>query len=81
MEKPLEKEFEYFVKNQDELVKKHQGKYIVIKGNKVLGAYDSDLEALKETTKVHELGTFLVQKCESGSESYTQTFHSRVAFA
>jgi len=34
-----------------------------------------------ETSKKFELGTFLVQKVEPGTESYTQTFHSRVAFA
>lgn len=80
MPKPLEKEFEYYINHQDELVEKYRGKFIVIKDNEVLGAFDSDLEAIKETTKKHELGTFMVQKCEPGKESYTQTFHSRVAF-
>jgi hypothetical protein len=46
----------------------------------VLGAFDTELEAIKETTKKHPLGTFLVQKCEAGKESYTQQYHSRVVF-
>jgi hypothetical protein len=58
-----------------------EGKVLVIKGQKVLGVYDSELQAVEETVKTHPLGTFLVQKCEAGQESYTQTFHSRVAFA
>ena len=78
---PLEKEFQYYLDNQDELVKKHNGKFVVIKDRVVIGVYDTELEAIKETSKKHKLGTFLVQKCEPGSESYTQTFHSRVAFA
>ena len=45
-----------------------------------LGAYDTELEAIEETTKEHKLGTFLVQECVPGAESYTQTFHSRVNF-
>ena len=78
---PLEKEFQYYLDNQDELVKKYNGKFVVIKDCAVLGAYDDELEAIKETSKEHELGTFLVQKCEPGSESYTQTFHARVTCA
>jgi hypothetical protein len=78
---PLEKEFEYYLDHQGELVKKYGGKFIVIKDCKVIGAYESELEALSETCKEHTLGTFLVQKCEPGSENYTQSFHSRVSFA
>jgi hypothetical protein len=77
----LEKEFKYFLDNHDALVKQYQGKFVVVKDCQVIGAYDGELEAVKETSKKHELGTFLVQKCEPGSESYTQTFHSRVSFA
>lgn len=79
MEK-LEKEFNYYVEHQDELVKKYNGKFIVIKDCHVIGAFDSELEAIKKTTDKYELGTFLVQKCEPGEQSYTQTYHSRVAF-
>lgn len=80
MTKPLEKEFDYYISHQDELVEKYNGKIIVIKDNEVIGVFDSDLEAIRETTKKHKLGTFMVQKCEPGEESYTQTFRSRVTF-
>ena len=56
------------------------GRFVVIKNQKVLGVYDSDLEAVEETSKTEEMGTFLVQKCVAGDEGLTQTFHSRVAF-
>lgn len=75
----LKKEFEYYLEHQDELVEKYQGKFIVIKDNAVIGQYESELEAVEETSKQHEMGTFLVQKCEPGSESYSYTFHSRVS--
>ena len=77
----LKREFEFYLENQNELVKKYNGKYIVIKNCLVIGEYDSVIEAVTETSKQHELGTFLVQKCELGEDSYTQTFHSRVAFS
>jgi len=80
MSNALEKEFKYYLKHQDELVKKYEGQFVVVKGNKVIGAYDSEIKAIQETSKEHGLGTFLVQKCEPGADSYTQTFRSRVAF-
>lgn len=81
MNTSLKNEFQYYLDNQKELVKKYAGKVLVIKGQKVIGAFDSEVEAIKETAKTHSLGTFLVQKCEPGKAAYTQTFHSRVAFA
>lgn len=76
----LEKEFNYYLENQAELVKKHKGKYIVIKNQKVIGSYDSEIGAVNATIKKHPPGSFLVQKCELGTESYTEIYHSRVAF-
>lgn len=81
MSKPLAKDFKFYLDHQDALVKEYNGKVIVIKNGEVIGVYDGELEAIEKTSKTHELGTFLVQKCEPGSNSYTQTFHSRVAFA
>ncbi len=80
MSKPLEKEFKYYLNNQDELVKKYKGKVIVIKNKKVIGVYDSEAEAVQETSKNEAPGNFLVQKCTPGKKDYTQTFHSRVSF-
>ena len=81
MSSPLEKEFKYYLSHQDELVKKYNGKILVIKDQRVIGDYNSEAQAIQDTVKKHPLGTFLIQKCEPGAESYTQTFHSRVAFA
>ena len=80
MSKPLEKEFKYYMDHQNELIKKYGGKFIVIQGCAVIGAYDSDLEAVEETSRKKESGTFLVQKCEAWKESYTPMYNSRVAF-
>ena len=76
----LKKEFEYYIAHQAELVRQYKGRFIVIKGQRVIGDYSSDIEAVEATVKDHELGTFLIQKCEAGVDNYTQTYHSRVAF-
>ena len=77
----LEKEFNYYIQNQDRLVEMYRGKYVVIKENDILGVFDTEINAINEISKTHKLGTFLVQKCEPGSANYSQTFHSRVIFA
>jgi len=81
MSKPLQSEFEFYLRQQPELVQKYNGRFIVIVGQEVIGAWDSQPEAILEASKTHELGTFLVQKVESGPEGYTRVFHSRAAFA
>ncbi len=77
----LKIEFVFYVGHQTELVEKYDGRFIVIKDEEVIGDFDTELEAIEETVKKHKLGTFLVQKCEPGSDSYTQTFHTRVSVA
>jgi len=79
MSSPLEKEFQWYRDHQEELLKKYEGKFVVIKSGKVLNAYTDIREAVDETAKTHEMGTFLVQKCTPGDQDYTATFHSRVA--
>lgn len=77
----LEKEFKYYIANQKELVKKYNGKFLVIIGEEVVSSYDSYEEALSESQKKYELGKFLIQHCLPGEDSYTQTFHTRAIFA
>lgn len=73
----LEKEFKYYLDNQKELVQMYPNKFIVIIGSQVVGEYGSQSEAYKAATDKYELGTFLIQHCQSGTQSHTQTFHSR----
>ena len=74
----LEKEFKYYIDNQDILVNQYLNKFIVIKDSKVIGSYDSNIDAYDETIKTEKLGTFLIQHCLPGKESHSQTFHSQV---
>jgi hypothetical protein len=76
----LEREFQYYRDHQDEFVAQYDGRIIVLKDNKVLGDYATEFEALTETRKEHEIGTFLIQRVSQGDEAYTMTFHSRAVF-
>ena len=75
----LQREFEYFKAHQDALVTQYVNKFIVIKDQAVAGAYESQLAAYEDAKRKFPAGTFLIQHCVPGTESYTQTFHSRVA--
>jgi hypothetical protein len=80
MPSQLENEFQYYLDHQEELVEQYEGKVLVIKDCKVIGAYDTSTEALVEARKKYEVGTYLIQRCSRGDEDYTQHFHSRVCF-
>jgi len=71
----LEREFEFFKAHQEELVQKYLDRFLVIKGQTLIGVYDSELEAYTTTKKDHEVGTFLIQQCLPGDEGYTRIFH------
>jgi hypothetical protein len=76
----LDKEFKYYKEHQKELVEKYNDKFIVIIDENVVGVFDTELKAYTEAKKNHPVGTFLIQRVLSGTDSYTQTFHSRVTF-
>ena len=68
----LETEFKYFLDHQKELVKKYYDKYVIIKGNKIIGAHDTLVDAYFKTQKQgHKLRTFLIHPClKVGEKSY-----------
>ncbi len=76
----LRSELDYFITNQKKLAEKYIGKVLVIKGQKVIGVYESALEAYVEAQKKYRLGEFLIQPCEPGPEAFTVTISSQEIF-
>lgn len=58
----LKKELEYYEKNKKELLKTYKGQFVVIKGDKFIGSYTTEIEAYK--AGVEEFGTepFLIRR-------------------
>jgi hypothetical protein len=77
----VEKEFQFYLANQDALVSKYNGKYVVIKDESVVESFDKELDAYHFATGRFEPGTFIIQCVAPGTDSHTQTFHSRVGLA
>ena len=67
----FETELNYFIDHQDELVAKHGGATLILKGAEVVGVYKTPLTAFLEARKRFDPGTFMLQPCEPGSDAYT----------
>lgn len=63
--------FQWYLKNQDKLVDKYNGKFIVITDNSVAGVYDNENDAYFDASAKYGLGNFIVQLCTPGEEAYT----------
>lgn len=77
----LQSMFDYYLQNQDELVKQYNGQFLVITQDGVQGAFASKEEAYFDAAKKYGVGNFILQLCTEGDDAYTQTFHSRVIYA
>lgn len=76
----FERELQFFIANQERLVKEYKGKVLVLKGEEVVGVYDDPLTAYLDASKNYEPGTFMIQPCTEGSDAYTVTITSHAMF-
>lgn len=65
---PLLREYRWYRANQEELVNRYLGRYLVIVNETIIGDYSSVGVAYRTTSKVQEPGTFLIQFCKPKSE-------------
>jgi hypothetical protein len=72
----LSRNLEWYIAHQDELVKEHDGKVLVIKDSALIGAYPTLAEAFFDACARFEQGTFSIQPCGPGPESYSITIAS-----
>jgi len=75
----LEKEFNYYLNHQDELVPVYNGKFIVIVGETVVGAYADRNDAYYSALEKYAPGTFMIQLCTPGDSAYTVRYYNRVS--
>ena len=71
----FDKELTFFIAHQDELVAKHRGKVLVIRGEQIEGAYESPLAAYQSALERFQPGTFMLQPCQPGPGAYTVTIN------
>lgn len=69
----FEQELQYFIDNQDELVRQFSGRTLLIRQQNLEGVYDTPLDAYLYAQQVYEPGSYMIQKCEPGEDAYTLT--------
>lgn len=74
----LKKDFQWYLDNQEELVKLYNGKVLIIVKGSVVGSFDTEREAYLYAKDKYGLGNFIMQKCSTGDKDYTAIYHSRV---
>jgi hypothetical protein len=57
----FEAENQFYQANRETLREKYMGKRVVIVKDQILGVYDTDSEAITETSKTMELGTYCIK--------------------
>jgi hypothetical protein len=78
MNNPLKVEFDYFIAHQADLVRLYEGKFLIIKDQKVEDTFNTMMEAYYGGQKRFKLGTFMIQHCIPGPEAYTRYFYGPV---
>lgn len=77
----VSKLFQWYLKNQEQLVSEYNGRVLLISGDGDVKAFNDDDEAFSYANAHFRPGTFIIQKCTPGRSAYSQTFHSRVIFS
>jgi hypothetical protein len=72
----LDKEFDWYLNHQNELLKKYNGRVLVIKDENVVDDYSNYDDAYFGAVKKYELGKFLLMECTQGDEAYSQTIYT-----
>ena len=72
----LETEFRYFEDHEEELIEQYKGRFVIIRGEEVVGVFDGQEDAHKDALGRFEKGTYLIRQCSKNSG--TMTYHSRV---
>lgn len=82
MDDSVERNYRWFKDKLSELVKEYDDKYIVIKDQRVIGAYDTFSEAFEDNKFKETAGEYIIQLCSMDESKTVAKFYSpRVSFS
>lgn len=64
------RDFDFFVMNYKALFDTYGHKFLAIKNQTILGAFDGVDEAIKSLTEKYEIGTYIIQECSEDESAY-----------
>lgn len=75
----IDKNYEFFKKEEKKLKKIYSNEYIVICNQEVV-FHDVELNKAIEFARKLEAGSYIIQRCEMDETRIVQVFHTRVTF-
>lgn len=72
----LSKNLDWYIANQEDLAAKHNGKVLLIVDQCLIEAFDDAGKAYAGGQSKYAAGTFTLQPCSPGPESYTLMIHN-----
>jgi hypothetical protein len=73
---PLKKNLDWYIANQQELAGKYNGKILLIVDQKLINVFDSMEHAYIAAMEMYTPGSFTLQPCTPGPDSYVLMLHS-----
>lgn len=70
----MDKNYVFFMENIEDLYEEYGDSFLVIKDQRVVGAYLTYQIAVDEAIKIYKPGTFIVQKCAENQENLVAHF-------
>ena len=67
-EKPLSKEYQYYLQHKADLLRQHKGKFALIKEEQLVGTFDTDQDAYKAGLQQFGNVPFLIIRIEDSDE-------------
>lgn len=64
------KDFDYFISNYEKLFQTYGHKFLAIKNETILGAFDGVAEAIDALKDKYEVGTYIIQECSNDESAY-----------
>ena len=69
-------DYQWFLDNYTDLYTQYGESFLAIKNKTIIGVYSSYAEGVKITSESHELGSFIIQKCNGSESAYTNYISS-----
>lgn len=76
--KSLDRNYQYFLNNRDNIVREYYGRFVIIHEEKVVSNHDSELKAYLEGKEEFGLGNFIIQYAVPEDEEKLQAFCSPI---
>ena len=72
----LDKQLKFYIAHQDEILKEHENRFLLICGEKLIESFETRGDAYSYGLDHFKPGTFMIVKCTPGNSEYTVDFRS-----